>query len=63
MVESVGHYAEGESLDFRDCFLARGAVGHGARQLNHLGNPAAVGFLFDLNPRECSVPSVISARV
>ena len=49
VVQPLGEHAQGQGLDARDGLIAGGAVRHRAGQLRHLGQPAAVALLLDLD--------------
>jgi hypothetical protein len=49
MFEPLGNDSEGESLDTGHGFVTVGTVAHDAGQARHFGQPATVGFAFNLN--------------
>jgi len=49
VIEAIGKYAQGESLNALDGFLPRLPVGKNAGDLGNFGQPAPIVFLLNLD--------------
>lgn len=49
MFESIGENSKRQSLGFRDCLFASGAVRKYSGKIDHFADPATIVFTLDLN--------------
>ena len=49
MFEALGNHTKRKGLDLGDGLIPVGAITHDAGQVGHFGNPATIGFTFQLD--------------